>query len=81
MNFLSFLIKLAHLHLLHRMRYLIVQICGGKFTSGSSHVSLICLILESRIDLQVSKKSAGMVRFEYFTGLGFRMNCFNSCGK
>lgn len=81
MKFLSYLIKVAHLHLIHRMRYLIEQICGGKFSSGSSHVCLICLFLDVRIDLKVSKKSAGMVRFEYFTGLGFRMNCTNSCGK
>lgn len=45
-TFFSYLIKVAHLHLLHRMRYLIVQICGGNFSSGSSHVSLICLFLE-----------------------------------
>ena len=81
MKFLSYLIKVAHLHLLHRMRHLIEQICGGKFSSGSSHVSLICMFLDVRIDLKVSKKSAGMAGFEYFTGHGFRSNCTNSCGK
>lgn len=46
MNFLFLLIKVAHLHFLNRMRYLIVLICGGNFSSGSSHVSLIYLFLE-----------------------------------
>lgn len=55
MNFLSYLIKVAHLHLLHRMRHLIEQICGGKFSTGSSHVSLICLFLEVELTGRFSR--------------------------